>query len=120
MLTDFGFTLAAIELLFIAVARRYWAYDAGKTALNFHGFCDALLAVSQRKVSMPRRSMHELLLCILEHCEFHVEKAPTEIVRKPSRMLNKRTLFTSNFSYLLDAKLRHQSSIKNFLQDPLI
>ena len=120
MLTDFGFTLASIELLFIAIGRRYWAYDAGRAALNFHGFCDALLTISERKISITRRSMQELLAFILEHCEYHLRKARSEVVRKPKRILSKRATLSSKYSFAVDAKIRHESNIKTLLQGSIV
>ena len=120
MLTDFGFTLASMELLFIHIARRYWVYDTGRAALNFHGFCDALLEISRRKLTMQRRSMQEVLLYILKHCELHVEKPYIDMARKPVRMLNKRPVLNRTEPYSVETKIHLQSSMKSLLQGPLV
>ena len=73
-LTEFGFTLAAFDIMFINMSRRHPACDTGRASLNFNGFCESLIAIGHKKFSLTmRREPVQILLTVLKHCEQHLQ-----------------------------------------------
>ena len=72
-LTDFGFTLAAFDIMFINMSRRHPASETGRASLNFNGFCESLIAIGHKKFALTmRRNPVQILLTVLIHCEQHL------------------------------------------------
>ena len=72
-LTDFGFTLAAFDIMFINMSRRHPACETGRASLNFNGFCESLIAIGHKKFALTmRREPALILLTVLKHCEQHL------------------------------------------------
>lgn len=99
-LTDFGFTLAAFDIMFINMSRRYPACDSGRT-LNFNGFCESLIAIGHKKFTLSmRREPVQILLNVLKHCEQHLQLPAGKImdatsrqrmyIRSPSKLIGHR------------------------------
>lgn len=101
-LTEFGFTLAAFDIMFINMSRRYPACNSGRAALSFNGFCESLIAIGHKKFSLTMRlEPVQILLTVLKHCEQHLRwpAGKTVDVSQPQRkqMLPSR-LSQRNFS----------------------
>ena len=85
-LTDFGFTLAAFDIMFINMSRRHPASDSGRASLNFNGFCESLIAIGHKKFSLGmRREPVQILLNVLKHCEKHLQLPAGKTVDASSR-----------------------------------
>lgn len=73
-LTEFNYTLAAMDILFINISRRYSACENGRASLDFHAFVEMLFAVSNRRLGIQGRKPIEVLRYIIRHCEMYLEK----------------------------------------------
>ena len=72
-LTDFGFSLAAFDIMFINMSRRHPGSESGRASLNFNGFCESLIAVGHKKFALTmRKEPVQILLNVLNHCEQHL------------------------------------------------
>ncbi|EDO36510.1 predicted protein [Nematostella vectensis] len=102
-LTDFGFTLAALDILYINMSRRYSDTDSGRASLDFNGFYESLLAIGQRRLAPQGREPISVLRYVLRHCEMHLEKPakrcrPQAFARSPrSPLLSIRRQLSSSF-----------------------
>ena len=90
-LTDFGFTLASIEILFINMSRRCLSGDNPRASLDFNSFCEALLIVGQKKCGASQKyEPIDTLLTILRHCEANLDKSKhvpcRQRIAKPARV----------------------------------
>ena len=75
-LIDFGYTLAATEILFINLSRRHSADGNPRASLGFNGFCEALLVIGHKKLNgSPIDEPINTLMTILHHCESQLNKA---------------------------------------------
>lgn len=97
-LTDFGFTLAAFDIMFINMSRRHPACESGRASLNFNGFCESLIAIGHKKFALTmRREPVQILLNILKHCEQHLGKSMDAASRRrmaepPSKLSDRKLL----------------------------
>ena len=92
-LTDFGFTLAAFDIMFINMSRRHSACDSGRPSLNFNGFCECLIAVGHKKFAVTmRREPVQILVTVLEHCEGHLKLPVGKAVEVSPRQRKHKTL----------------------------
>lgn len=103
-LTDFGFTLAAFDIMFINMSRRHPASDSGRASLNFNGFCESLIAIGHKKLALTmRREPVQILLNVLNHCEQHLGKSMDASSRRrmtepPSKLSDRKLLSCFNLS----------------------
>lgn len=99
-LTEFNCTLAAMDILFINISRRFSACDNGRAALDFNAFIEMLLTISQRGLSVQGRQPIDNLRYILRHCEVNLEKPKCrkqQLDKLPMSPLIRRTM-KSTFS----------------------
>lgn len=97
-LTDFNCTLAAMDILFINISRRFTSSDSGRAALDFNAFVEMLLTISQRGLSIQKRQPIDNLRYILRHSEMHLEKSmcrTQHIAKLPMSPLIRRPLKSS-------------------------
>ena len=74
-MTDFGFTLASFDIMFINMSRRHPGCESGRASLNFHGFYESLIAIGHKKFALTmRKEPVQILLNVLKHCEHHLER----------------------------------------------
>ena len=97
-LTDFGFSLAAFDIMFINMSRRHPGSESGRASLNFSGFCESLIAVGYKKFALTmRKEPVQILLKVLNHCENHLGKAANASTRRrmaepPSKLSDQKLL----------------------------
>lgn len=96
-LTDFGFSLAAFDIMFINMSRRHPGSESGRASLNFNGFCESLIAVGHKKFELTmRKEPVQILLNVLNHCEQHLNATNASTRRRmaepPSKLSDRKLL----------------------------
>lgn len=57
------------------MSRRHPGCESGRASLNFHGFCESLIAIGHKKFALTmRKEPVQILLNVLKYCEHHLEK----------------------------------------------
>ncbi|XP_068695684.1 tubulin polyglutamylase TTLL11-like [Montipora foliosa] len=106
-LTDFGFTLAAFDIMFINMSRRHPVGDSGRAALSFNAFCESLIAIGHKKFSLTMRlEPVEILLTVLKHCEQHLQwpagkKGDVSQPQRKQKLPSRLSLRTMHSCFLL-------------------